>query len=122
MRPECRELKAESLLDVDQLDVEDERGVWGYRRAGAARAVAEIRRDDQRARSADLHAGDPLIPSANDLAGAEAERERLLAVAGAVEFLAVPIRRFRVVEPAGVMHRDTRARLCLRAVPGLRIS
>src|SRR5688572_8741831 len=66
---------------VEQLDVEQERGVRGDHAAGAARAVAVIRRDRQRAAAADLHAGDTLVPSADDLAAAQTERERFAPVA-----------------------------------------
>src|SRR3989442_14919304 len=89
--------------------------------AGAARAVAEIRGNDQRARSADLHAGNALIPAANPLAGAELEREWLVAIARAVELCPVPIWRLRVVQPAAVMHGHLLARRGRSAAARLRV-
>src|SRR4051794_12955928 len=71
--------------DAEQLDVEHQRRVRRDHTAGAAAAVAERRRNDERALAADLHAGDPLIPAGDHLAAAEHERERLVAIARAVE-------------------------------------
>ena len=65
----------------------------------AARAVAKRRGDDQRALAADLHRHHALIPALDHLADADRERERLPAVDGAVELLAVR-------QLAGVVHRD----------------
>src|SRR6185436_14810590 len=72
--------------------------------AGAARAVAEIGRDDQRPRAADLHPGNTLIPAADHLPGAELERKRLTVVLRAVELLAVAVGGLRVVQPPGVVN------------------
>src|SRR4051794_14346400 len=78
-----------ALLDRQELDVEDERRVWRNGAAGAALAVAELRRNDERPLSTDLHAGDTLIPAADDRARTEAEFERLAVIPRAVELLAV---------------------------------
>ena len=48
-------------------------------------AVAELGGMIERSLAADLHAGDALVPAADHLAGAEHERERLVAIARAVE-------------------------------------
>ena len=76
------------------VDDEHERRVRGDR-ARAVRPVAEVRRDDQHAPAALLHARDALIPARDDHARAERERERLAAaVPGGVELRAV-LRRAR---------------------------
>src|SRR5262249_13401718 len=87
-------------------DVEHERGVRRNRAARAARTVAELRGNDERPLPADLHPRDALIPPLNHAARAEAERKRVVAVTRAVEFLAVPVRPVRVVQPAGVVDRN----------------
>src|SRR6202035_528010 len=89
------------LFDVEELDVEDQRGVRRNDAAGAAGAVAELGRNDQRALAADLHGRDAFVPAANDLADADLERERLVAIDRRVEFLALG---GVVIKPAGVMH------------------
>src|SRR5205085_9921834 len=76
------------------------------------RTIAKIGRDRQRALTADAHAGHSLIPSRNDFASAEAEGERIVAIARAVELPAFMIRASLVVEPAGVVD--------LHAPPGRR--
>ena len=91
------------LLHAEQLDVEHQRGVGRDHPAGAARAIAELGRDDQGALAADLHSGDPLVPAADDLPCPQAEGEGLAAVERAVEFGAL---RAIIVQPAGVMHAD----------------
>src|SRR5207249_7548174 len=90
---------AESGADLEQLYLEDQLGVGRDDAAGAARPVTECRRDDELALAADLHAGHALVPALDDHAGAELERERLVAVVAAVELLAV-------AEPAGVVDLD----------------
>src|SRR5207249_3414253 len=102
-----------ALFDLQQLHVEHEGRVRWNRCARAPRAVAEIRRNDERARATDLHAGDPLIPPADHHAGAKPEAERLAAIEGAVELLAMAVRRLAVVQPTGVMDGDV--------LPGLRV-
>jgi aspartate racemase len=71
---------AGGLADAEQVDDEDQRLVGPDGAPGAARAVAELRRDRQPAAAADLHAGDALVPAGDDHALAEAEGERLAAV------------------------------------------
>src|SRR5262245_59019520 len=78
-----------SLLQVEELHLEQQRRVRRDHPAGAARAVAEVGRDQQRALAADLHAGHALVPALDDLALAEAERERAAAIERAVELLAL---------------------------------
>src|ERR1035437_217846 len=92
------------LFHADEFDIEEQRRVRRDAGARAARAVAELGRNDERPRAADLHAGDALIPAPNHRAGAELERERLPVIARAVELLAVVIRRLGIVEPSRVMH------------------
>src|SRR2546428_3678615 len=88
--------EAERLFHVEQLDLELERGIGRDDVAGAARAVAERRRHDEDAFAADLHASHAFVPTLDDLATAERERERLTTVLGAVEPGAVH-------QPAGVV-------------------
>ena len=73
--------------------------------ACAAVAVAEVRRDDEPAAAADLHARHALVPAGDDLAGAERERERLAAVPGGVELLAGGVGDADVVHDDGVAGR-----------------
>src|ERR1700690_3435528 len=90
-----------------ELHFERERGV--RRDPGAAlRSVGERRRDDQLALFPDFHAGDALLPSFDDLSLAEDEVERFVAVARAVELLAVG-------QGAHVMHAHLVA--CFRGGP-----
>src|SRR6476469_1570758 len=95
-------LAARGSADVEQVDHEDEGLSGADDRAGAAVAVTEVRRDDQAATAADLHADDAAVPAGDDVAGTEGEREALAAVPGRVEFLAAGVR------DADVMH-DGRA-------------
>src|SRR5690242_10927514 len=54
-------------LHGKQLDIEDQRGIRWNDAAGAARAIAEFGRDNQRALTADFHCGDAFVPAGNDL-------------------------------------------------------
>src|SRR6202171_2027411 len=63
-----RSAAAATLFYAEQLDVADQRGVWRNDAAGAAGAIAELGRNDQRALAADLHGRDAFVPAANDLA------------------------------------------------------
>src|SRR5690606_22212363 len=85
---------------------------------GAARAVAQCRRDDQDAGAADLHAGHALVPALDHHARAQREDEGLVAVLAGIELgalLAV------LVQPAGVVHGHVAARRRLRAVADDRV-
>ena len=90
-----------SALHVEQFDIEHQRGVRRYDAAGAARAIAELGRDDESALAANLHGGDALIPAGDDLMFAEGELERLVAVDRAVELLALDA---VLIKPAGIVH------------------
>ena len=68
------------LFDAEQFDVEDQRRVRRNDAAGAARAIAELGRDDQRALAADLHGGDAFVPAGDDLVLADRKLERLAAI------------------------------------------
>src|SRR5688500_5453127 len=93
-----------TLPDVEQLHVEDQRGVRRYRAGGTLGAIAVFRRDRQRSASAYLHASNPIVPSADDPPLAEGEREWFAATVRAVELLPLVIGLALVIEPAGVMH------------------
>src|ERR1700744_6074083 len=88
-RPRNDALRAS--LHAEQLDVEHQRRVRRDHAAGAARAVAKLRRDDQRAVAADLHGGDALVPAGDHLSLADREGEGLVAIVRAVELLALVI-------------------------------
>src|SRR5688572_26665406 len=97
--------------DFHQLDVEHQRGIRGDRAAGAARAIAHLRRDDEGALAAHLHSGHALVPAADHLSRAQLEIERRAAIHRAVELLAVAVGLGRIVQPAGVVDTNgTRAR------------
>ena len=55
--------------------------------ARAAVAVGEVRRDDEPAASADLHADQAVVPAGDDPTGAQREDQRLAAVVAGVELL-----------------------------------
>jgi hypothetical protein len=67
--------------------------------------------------TADFHAATALIPAAITWPAPRRERKRLAAIARAVEFLAVFVGGFRVVEPAGVVHGDFFARAAPAPLP-----
>src|SRR5690606_21447818 len=68
--------RSSRAAELDQLDVEHERGVRRNVVAEAALAVAELRRDEQQPPAADSHAGYALIPAIDHAPGADLERER----------------------------------------------
>src|SRR6187200_1163019 len=103
-------LRARRLSDVQQFDLEEKRGVRRDHAACALAAVAHLRRDRQRAFAADFHSGDSLIPALDDLPGTKSKRERLVAIARAVEFLSLVIAARLVIQPSGVVHRDLTSR------------
>src|SRR4029077_18192860 len=109
------------LFHFEELDVEQQRRIGRNRAAGAALAVSELGRNDERARAADFHPGHALVPAANDLPAPQLERERLAMVLRAVELLAVFIGGLRVVQPPGVVHGDLTAALRLRASADLAV-
>src|SRR5690606_6606761 len=74
-----------SSADLEELDVEDQRGVRRDHAARTARAVALLGRDHEAALAADLHALHALVPTGDHVAGAELEAEEVPAVDGAVE-------------------------------------
>src|SRR3569623_115473 len=85
-------------VDAQQFHFDHQGGVRRDHAAGTARPVGQFRRDGELALAADLHAGHTLVPARDDLAHAELEIERIVAVDAGVEFLAVG-------EPASVVHR-----------------
>src|ERR1700728_1601821 len=103
-------------LDVEQFDVEDQRRVRRKDAAGAARAVAEIGRNDQSAFAADLHGGDAFVPAGDDVVSADRKLEWLAAIDRAVEFLALGA---VLIQPAGIMHDADLAGLRRSAGAGL---
>jgi hypothetical protein len=68
------------LLHAEQIDVEYQRGARRDDATGAARAIAQVRRNDQRALAADMRGGDAFVPALDDLALAEREGKRLAPV------------------------------------------
>src|SRR5690606_14523672 len=75
-------------VDAEEVHDEDQGLARLDARAGAGVAVAEVRRDDELAAAADLHAGHALVPARDDAAGAERELEGGAAVPRGVELLA----------------------------------
>src|SRR5579885_1722038 len=98
-------------LHVKQLHLEGQLRV-GRDLAHGAVAVGQVRRDDQLALAANLHAGHALVPALDDLAATEPEREGLAAVEAAVELRTV-------LQRAGVMDDDLVALLGRLAVADL---
>src|SRR5690606_34385343 len=105
------------LADVQQFDLEHQRCTRWDHPAGAVRAITEVGGDVQLPLAAALHARDAFVPAADHATGTERKHEGLATVAGTVEFLATPVGRILVVEPAGVMHADLVARGGSRAFP-----
>src|SRR5690606_210754 len=93
--------------DAEQVDDEDQR-LAREAVAGARRAVRQVRRHDELAAPADLHAGDALLPARDE--AAQREVDRLPAVPRGVELLA------RLVLDAEVVHVHGRAGRGLGAV------
>src|SRR4029077_8383298 len=111
-RPTSRKTSADGVErarspQLEELDLEQQRGVGRDDAPRAARAVAEARRDEQGALAADLHARHPFVPALDDLPLAEPERERAPAVQRAVELASLgPVHP----QPAGVVHHAGLAR------------
>src|ERR1700728_17747 len=80
-------------LDAYEIHVEHERCAGRNDIARPAVTVREVRRDDESALPAYLHAGHALIPSLDHLAGAHLEAERRAALQRAVELFALVVRR-----------------------------
>src|SRR5205085_3678381 len=85
--PRERRARGPALLDLQQVDVEDERLVRPDRRRLTLRPVRHVGRDDELAAPADLHSDDALVPPGDDHAGTQLELERLVAVPRGVELL-----------------------------------
>src|SRR6266702_5695556 len=95
-----------SLLDLEQLHLEDERRATGDGGRAALVAVRDRRRADELGLAPDLQLRDALGPALDDLV--ERELRRLPALHGAVEDLSIG-------EGAGVVHLDRVGLLRLRA-------
>src|SRR6202012_2125668 len=106
--PSLPERSRASALHVEQFDVEHQCGVRRNDAAGAARAITELGRNDQSALTAHLHRGDAFVPALNHLALPDRNLERIVAVDGGVELLALLA---ILVKPAGVMHDANLTRL-----------
>src|SRR3990172_186081 len=87
----------------EQLDFENQRRVRRDRAAGAARAVAELGRNDELAPPAHLHALHAFVPALDDVAGGEREFERGAALLARIELAALLA---AVEQPPGVVHAD----------------
>src|SRR3546814_8720635 len=59
------------LFEVDQYDIEDQRGVRRNHPAGAAGTIPELGRDEQGVMAADHHAGIATVTTADHTAGPE---------------------------------------------------
>src|SRR5262245_19975618 len=98
--------RAGSLPHSQQLEFVHEHGVGRHHAADPLIAEPQLGRYGQLALAAHLHAQEPLVPPLDSVAGAEAEGERVLAVAAGVELGAV-------LEPAGILDLDDPAELGL---------
>src|SRR5258708_37592454 len=88
-------------LNRQKPDIEHQGRVRRDPAAGAACAIAQRGRNDQRALAADLHGSDALIPAGDHPVLSDRKLERLVAIDGGVEFLALlPV----LVEPTRVVH------------------
>src|SRR4051812_2402815 len=96
-----RSLVSARSLHRQQFDIEHQRRIRRDDAAGAARAITERGRNDQRALAADLHGANTLVPAGDHLTLADRKLERLVAVHGGVELLALLA---VLVEPSGIMH------------------
>ena len=74
-------MEASSLLDLQQLDIEHQRRVTGDTGLRLA-AVGKVGRDRQATLTTNGHAHDTNVPSADDLATAGGELERLALLVG----------------------------------------
>src|SRR6478735_151387 len=77
LRADIGDSRVAGSADVDEVHDEDERLAGSDRTTRAAVAVREVRRDDELAAAADLHADDALVPAGDDATGAEGEVERV---------------------------------------------
>ena len=106
MREESADLLG--VVDRNQLDFEDKRGIRRHCVASALQAVTELRRNDQLALAADIHGRGSLGPT----------RDQAIHALHVVESAAVIRRRveFRAInELAEIIHRDVVAGLDRRA-------
>src|ERR1700722_19930794 len=107
----ARRSDAGGLLDSKELDVEQERRARRNDPARAALPVAESRGNHEPPLPAHRHAGDTLIPALDNFPAADAEAKGFVAIARAVEFLALVVLGIFGIEPAGVMHHGGLPRL-----------
>ena len=91
----------EKLSNLEQLDFKQKRGVGRNHAACTVGAVAEIGWNQQRATTTNLHAGDTLFPTADNLPGTEAKGKGLAAIERAIELRSALALR---PEPASVVH------------------
>lgn len=91
----------EASFDAEQFDLKDQSRIgWNYA-AGAALAVAQSGRNDQLSFAADLHGRNTFIPTGNHAPLTDREFERLTAINGAIELLAL---LSIDIKPAGIVH------------------
>src|ERR1700722_19012346 len=90
-----------SALHIEQFHVEDQRRIRRDDTARTARAIAELGWNDQRALAADLHRGHALVPAGNHFALSDRKLQRIVAIDGGVELLALLA---ILIEPAGIVH------------------
>jgi hypothetical protein len=60
-----------SFPDVEQLNVEDQSGIWRNHATGAASSVSELRRDSQLPFASNFHPCDTFIPAFDHLTGSQ---------------------------------------------------
>src|SRR3954451_24364171 len=86
-----RPRESSGSADADEVDDEDERGPGLDDATGTALAVGLVCGDGQPAATADLHAGDALVPALDDHADTQPELQRVAPVPGRVELFAAVV-------------------------------
>src|SRR5690606_3295388 len=114
-RPAVPPARRGSLPNVQQFDLEHQRGPGWDRVARAPRAIGQVGGDAQLAPPADAHAGHALVPAADHAPGAEHAYAWRAGGPRAVELRSAPVRRRLAVQPAAVVHADLVTRLRHRA-------
>ena len=94
------------LANAEQVDHEDQ-GLAAQLVTAAGWAVSQFRRNSELAATADLHAGDPLLPSSDQIG--QREGDRLAAAPRGVELFAIVEADAKVVNLDGCSGRSLRA-------------
>src|SRR5688500_1144636 len=102
------------LANLEELDLENQRGVRRDDLAGSLLAIAEVRGHDEPALAADPHSRDPLVPPLDHLVDADAKGKGMLGILAGIKAGAV-------LQPADVVDFDGIARLRFLSLAELEI-